>query len=155
MVAVLTVTPLARLLKAPGLTRYRRAIGLAAFFYALSHTVVYVWSSQMWDMSFPRFLRRRYILWGIAALYLLIPLALTSTQASLLRMGPERWRRLHLAVLPALAFTLIHYALPGYSGAYWRIYALLGLLLAGWRVVQVLERRRQGGGGAREPELAA
>ena len=144
LVVGLAITPAAKLLRAPGLIRYRRAIGLAAFFYAVSHTAVYIETSEMWNMTWARFMRpgRRYFLYGIAALWFMVPLAFTSTKASIARMGPDRWRRLHIAVFPALALTCVHYALPGYSYGYWRIYAVLGALLTLWRIWRWARDRR-------------
>ncbi len=140
LVVGLALRPLAVALKMPALLRYRRAVGLAAFFYAVAHTVIYIYVSQMWEASFPRFMRRTYLLVGIAALYFLIPLAITSTTGAVRRMGRLRWERLHMAVYPALALTLVHYAMPAYSGGIVYYYAAAALALMGWRLWRRVRR---------------
>ena len=133
MIACLAVGPLARVLRQPGWVAYRRAIGLAAIFYAVVHTVMYLYTGKVWEMSYARFMRRQYILIGFFALYFMIPLAITSTDAAIRRMGRPRWRRLHMGIYPAIALTLLHYQMPHYSYGvvYW--YAAAALAVIGWR----------------------
>jgi methionine sulfoxide reductase heme-binding subunit len=110
MVAVLAVTPLRRL-TGVSLLRFRRAIGLLAFFYVLLHLAVWlVLDIQLnWSEIWTDILERPYITIGMAGFVLLVPLALTSNDMAVRRMGARAWSRLHrLTYLAALAGA-VHY----------------------------------------------
>lgn len=107
----LSVTPLRRWLSWPWLIRLRRQFGLFAFFYACLHFVTYLvldktfdWSEIVRDIA-----KRPYITVGFAAFVLLIPLAATSTQAMVRRLGGARWRRLHQAVYLIACLAILHF----------------------------------------------
>lgn len=112
MVAVLSVTPLRRFLGL-NLMVWRRALGLTVFAYVTAHLAVWL----VLDVQDPvriwaDIVKRPYITIGMVAFLLLIPLALTSRDRVLRRMGPLRWRRLHrltyvVAVLGALHFIML------------------------------------------------
>ena len=102
----LAITPAARLLRQPRLIRFRRTIGLFAFAYVLLHLSTYVGVDQFfdWQAIGKDILKRPYITIGMLGFLLLVPLAATSTNAAIRRLGPVRWRRLHrLTYLAALA----------------------------------------------------
>jgi len=108
LIAGLCVTPLRRHLKV-NLLKFRRAIGLLAFFYVAAHFCVWaVLDVQTLDRVWGEILKRPYVTIGMTAFVAMMPLALTSNNASLRRLGP-RWRKLHrltygVAVLGAVHF---------------------------------------------------
>lgn len=141
----LAITPLRQLLGLPALARFRRLLGLFAFFYALLHLASYAWLDMGWVWSdiVADVLKRPFILVGMLTLALLLALAITSPVAVLRAMGGKRWQRLHRSVYAAGLLALLHF--------YWMrtgkndtaevaVYAALLALLLGWRVWKV---RRQ------------
>lgn len=141
----LVITPL-RDLFGINLIAYRRALGLLAFYYVLAHFAVYltldrglILSSIAGDI-----LKRPYIMLGMAGLIMLIPLALTSNQWSIRRLG-QRWNKLHKLVYPVLIVAVLHYALSlKVLDAEVSFYIVVTLLLLGYRLVRpkIMERRR-------------
>jgi methionine sulfoxide reductase heme-binding subunit len=107
----LAVTPVRQLLRLGFLARYRRMFGLFTFFYACVHLSMWVgvdWFFD-WGLMGGEIVKHRYILVGMASFLLLLPLALTSTNASVRRLGGQRWVRLHrLVYLVAIGGT-VHY----------------------------------------------
>lgn len=109
LVIGLAVTPLRRYLGV-NLIRYRRAIGLLAFAYVLQHFLVWLVLdigilSQIWaDL-----IKRPYITVGFAAFVAMLPLAITSNNWSVRRLGAERWRNLHRLTYAAVLGGVIHY----------------------------------------------
>jgi methionine sulfoxide reductase heme-binding subunit len=106
----LAVTPVRRLSGWNALARARRPLGLFAFFYAVLHVLIFVGLDHFFAMG--RILedvwKRPYITAGTAALLLLVPLAFTSTQASIRRLG-RRWQMLHRLIYPAAALAVLHF----------------------------------------------
>ena len=112
LIVSLAVTPLRRL-GGPNLLRYRRAFGLLAFFYALLHLTVYIGLDQGFDMAavVKDILKRPYITIGMLAFAILLPLAVTSNNAMIRRLGAEGWKRLHKWVYAASALAAIHFVM--------------------------------------------
>lgn len=109
LVAGLVVTPL-RSLTGIVLVKYRRAIGLLAFFFVLAHFLVFaILDVQTLGRVVTEVVKRPYVTVGFIAFLALIPLALTSNNWSIRRMGPVRWRRLHKLVYPAALLGALHY----------------------------------------------
>lgn len=110
LIAGLAVTPL-RQIGGPNLTRYRRVLGLLAFFYATLHFAVYVILDQGLniDAIWADILKRPYITIGMLAFLILIPLAATSNNAMVRRLGGEAWRKLHRWVYAAAALGALHF----------------------------------------------
>jgi sulfoxide reductase heme-binding subunit YedZ len=102
------ITPAARLLRRPRLLRYRRTVGLFGFVYAAVHGPYYFVYGRLWELPLRLWERRLYFVLGIAALALLIPLAVTSTDGMIRRMGPLAWRRLHQSVYAAMVLASVH-----------------------------------------------
>ena len=138
MVATLAVTPLRKLLGVPDLIRFRRMLGLFAFFYACLHFLTYLWLDKFFDLhgharrtspsarSSPPASPR----------LLLVPLAVTSTAGWIRRLGGKRWQRLHRLIYVTAIAAVVHY--------YWLVksdirlpmlYGTLVALLLAWRVV--------------------
>ncbi len=109
LVAGLAVTPLRRSFGL-NLVRYRRAIGLLAFWYACLHLTVYLVLDQGLDGAaiWADILKRPYITVGMAAFTLLVPLAATSNAFSIRRLGAG-WNRLHKLVYPAALLAALHF----------------------------------------------
>jgi sulfoxide reductase heme-binding subunit YedZ len=111
LIISLAITPVRRLSKSLGwLVRFRRMLGLYAFFYASVHLLVYLklyanldWATLVDDLS-----KRRYIIAGFSAWLLLLPLALTSTKWSIRKLG-KRWQLLHRLVYVAAVLGIVHY----------------------------------------------
>lgn len=135
LVAGLTITPLRRL-TGINLIRFRRAVGLVAFYYVACHLLVWL----VLDVRIPAqiwadILKRPYITVGMAAFVLLVPLALTSNNLSVRRLG-SRWRGLHRLVYPAAVLAGLHFVLlvKGFQFEPLIYLAAIGLLLSlRWR----------------------
>lgn len=110
LLLTLSVTPLRRLTGWSALLRHRRTLGLFAFFYASLHFITYTWLDQFFDLaSVARDIAKRpFITLGFAAFVLLIPLALTSTQRMMKKMG-RRWQQLHRLVYGIALLGVLHY----------------------------------------------
>jgi sulfoxide reductase heme-binding subunit YedZ len=108
LIAGFALSPLARLLRAPVLNRYKRTVGLFGFTYAAAHGVFYILYGRVWEFPLRIWQRRLYIPLGILCLLLLIPLAVTSTDGLMRRMGPRAWRRLHAVVYPLMLMIAVH-----------------------------------------------
>lgn len=111
LVVTLAITPLRRWMALPWLLRLRRTAGLITFFYASLHFVTYLWLDRFFDLGdvFNDILKRPFIAVGFAAFLLLIPLAVTSNNASIKRLGARRWQRLHQLVYVIAALAVIHF----------------------------------------------
>jgi sulfoxide reductase heme-binding subunit YedZ len=110
LLAALCVTPLRRFFGV-NLLRYRRALGLLAFFYASLHLLAFVGLDHTfnWPEIFHEILKRPYAFIGMACLLLLIPLAASSTDAMIERLGAKNWTRLHKLVYPAAGLAAAHF----------------------------------------------
>ena len=108
LVAVLAVTPLRRF-TGLNLMKFRRAIGIMSFVYALGHFLVWlVLDVQILAEVWADILKRPYVTIGVAAFLLLIPLAVTSNNWSVRKMGPK-WRVLHKLTYPAAILAAVHF----------------------------------------------
>lgn len=107
----LGITPLRKLLQWHFLTRLRRMLGLFVFFYAFLHFMTFLWFDHFFDLAemWADVLKRPFITVGFSAFMLLIPLALTSTNGMLKRLGGKRWRLLHRLVYLIAALGVLHY----------------------------------------------
>lgn len=109
LVATLAVTPIRRFLGL-NLLKFRRALGLLVFFFVLAHFLVWaVLDVQALSAVWADILKRPYITIGMAAFALLIPLALTSNNASVRRLGGAGWRRVHWLTYPIAVLGAVHY----------------------------------------------
>lgn len=135
LLITLAVTPLRQLLGQPVLGRFRRMLGLYAFFYATLHLGAYLVLDLRgyWTQVFEEILKRPYITVGFAAWLLLVPLAATSTRAAIRRLG-RNWARLHQLVYLVAILAVLHF--------WWLVksdvrepllYAAILTLLLGWR----------------------
>jgi sulfoxide reductase heme-binding subunit YedZ len=111
LIFTLTITPLRKLLHLPELIRFRRMLGLFAFFYVCLHFLTYIGPDQSFSLAamWKDVAKRRYITVGFLGFVLLIPLAITSTAGWIRRLGGKRWRMLHRAIYVSAACGVIHY----------------------------------------------
>lgn len=107
----LAVTPLRRLTGWNWLVRLRRMVGLYTFFYALVHFVAFLWFDHFFDVAamLADVVKRPFILVGFIAFVLLIPLAATSTNAMIKRLGGKRWQWLHRLIYAIGPLAILHY----------------------------------------------
>ncbi len=108
--ATLSITPLRRLTGWNALIRLRRMLGLFSFFYACLHLTTYVWLDQWFDwMAIVEDIAERpFITVGFTAFVLMVPLALTSTNAMMRRLG-HRWQELHRLVYAIAVLAVLHF----------------------------------------------
>ena len=111
LLITLSVTPLRRLTGWNWLLRLRRMLGLFAFFYVSLHFTTYIWLDQFfdWQGMLKDIAKRPFITVGFTAFVLLIPLAATSTNAMVRRLGAKRWQRLHRAVYVIATLGVLHF----------------------------------------------
>jgi sulfoxide reductase heme-binding subunit YedZ len=108
--ATLAVTPLRRLTGWNWLVRLRRMVGLFTFFYAFMHFMTFLWFDHFFDVAamWKDVLKRPFITVGFLAFVLLIPLAATSTNGMIKRLG-RNWARLHNAIYAIAPLAILHY----------------------------------------------
>jgi methionine sulfoxide reductase heme-binding subunit len=111
LLITLGITPFRKILNQPLLTRFRRMLGLFAFFYTFVHLMMYLIFDQIFDLAgiWADVMKRPYITVGTAGLLMMIPLAVTSTAAMVRRMGPKRWQLLHRLVYFSTLAGIIHF----------------------------------------------
>jgi len=144
LIITLCITPFRKLLRLPDLIRFRRMLGLFAFFYACLHFLTYLGPDQSFDLAamWKDVAKRPFIMVGFTAFVLLIPLAITSTAGWIRRLGGRRWQLLHRLIYISAICGVIHY--------YWLVKsavlrpliygAILAVLLL-WRVADWFIRR--------------
>jgi sulfoxide reductase heme-binding subunit YedZ len=133
----LAVSPLRKLLAQPQLIRFRRMLGLFAFFYGCLHFSIYIGIDQMLNLGdiWKDVLKRRYITVGFTGFVLMIPLALTSTAGWIRRLGGKRWQMLHRAIYLSAIAGVVHYFWLVKSDIHLPLeYAAVIFILLGWRV---------------------
>ena len=137
LVFALCITPFRKLFNLPELIRFRRMLGLFAFFYVCLHFLTYLGPDQSFSLSgmLKDVAKRPFVTVGFAAFVLLIPLAITSTAGWIRRLGGKRWQMLHRAVYASAVLGVIHY--------YWLVksdvrkplfYGALVAILLAWRI---------------------
>jgi sulfoxide reductase heme-binding subunit YedZ len=145
IVFTLCITPFRRLFNLPDLIRFRRMLGLFAFFYVCMHFLTYLGPDQSFDLSgmWKDVAKRPFISVGFAGFVSLIPLAVTSTAGWIRRIGGKRWQMLHRLIYFAAVCGVVHY--------YWLVksdvrkpvfYGALVAILLLWRLVSWISKRR-------------
>src|ERR1700675_374347 len=143
LIITLCVTPFRKILHLPELIRFRRMLGLFAFFYACLHFTTYIWLDKFFDLSemWKDIAKRKFITVGFAAFLLLIPLAITSTAGWVRRLGGKRWQMLHRLIYFSAVAGVVHY--------YWLVksdvrkplfYGTLVAILLAYRAIMALRR---------------
>ena len=110
LLATLAISPIRDITGWAPITLIRRRIGLAAFFYAALHLTAYLWLDKNWDLValWEDIVIRTYIMLGMAAVVLMIPLAITSTNGMIRRLGRKTWDRLHWLIYPLAILAVAH-----------------------------------------------
>jgi methionine sulfoxide reductase heme-binding subunit len=146
LIITLCVTPFRKILSLPELIRFRRMLGLFAFFYACLHFTTYIWLDKFFDLPemWKDIAKRKYITVGFTAFLLLIPLAVTSTAGWIRRLGGKRWQLLHRLIYFSATLGVIHY--------YWLVksavirpltYGAIVAILLLWRLFVALSKKKQ------------
>ena len=146
LLIALAVTPVRKITGWAAVARLRRMLGLFAFFYVCLHVSSYVGLDQFfdWQAIWKDVLKRRYITFGMGALVLLIPLAVTSTDAMIRRLGGRRWRALHRAVYLILPLAALHFwMMVKADHSRPLLYGAIGAVLLGYRVVVAMRPVRR------------
>lgn len=134
----LAVTPLRRLTGWNQLIKYRRMLGLYAFFYAGLHLLTYVWFDNFFDLKaiVEDTTKRPFIFAGMLSFLLMVPLAVTSTAGMIKRLGGRRWSRLHRSVYVVAILGVVHYWLLVKADiSEPLLFAVILALLLGYRIV--------------------
>ena len=154
----LCITPLRMLLNRPQITRFRRMLGLFAFFYGCVHFALWLFLdpkqntiSAIWE----DIAKRRYITVGMLAFLAMLPLAITSTAGWVRRLTFKRWKQLHRLVYLTAVAAVIHY--------WWLVksdirlplmYAAIVAVLLGYRIVAWMRKRNASAGRAPQPTVS-
>jgi sulfoxide reductase heme-binding subunit YedZ len=137
LVLTLAVTPLRKLTGWNSLAKLRRMIGLYAFFYGLLHLITYVWFDRFFSVRSIAgdIVQRPFIAIGMAAFFLMAPLAITSTNKMVKRIGGKRWAKLHkLVYLSAIGGVLHYYMLVKSDTRQPIMFGIAVALLLGYRI---------------------
>jgi sulfoxide reductase heme-binding subunit YedZ len=136
LLVTLAISPARKLLHWSELIRLRRMLGLFAFFYVLAHALIYFILDQSLSLAliWEDTIKHPRIAVGFLAFLLLIPLAITSTDGMIRRLG-KRWGKLHRLVYPATALGILHYLMvQKLDWSVGRVYGVAFILLMLWRV---------------------
>jgi len=107
----IAITPVRKIFGANSLVKFRRMIGLFAFFYGALHLTTYIWFDRLFNFksTIEDISRRPFILVGMSAFLLMIPLAITSTNKMVKRLGGKAWARLHRLVYVSAVLGALHF----------------------------------------------
>ncbi|HEY6328231.1 MAG TPA: protein-methionine-sulfoxide reductase heme-binding subunit MsrQ [Blastocatellia bacterium] len=134
----LAVTPVRKTIGQPWLVRLRRMLGLYAFFYGALHLTTYVWFDKFFNAKaiVEDTLKRPFITVGMASFILMVPLAVTSTNAMIKRLGGKRWNRLHrLAYVSGIGGVIHYYQLVKADTFYPITFGIALAVLLGYRLL--------------------
>ncbi len=111
LLITLSITPLRKLANVPSLIKFRRMLGLFAFFYGFLHLMTFVWLDKFFDFHemINDVYKRPFITAGFTAFMLMVPLAITSTRKMIQRLGGKRWNTLHKLIYFSAAAGVIHF----------------------------------------------
>jgi methionine sulfoxide reductase heme-binding subunit len=111
LIATLAITPLRKLPRLGQMIQFRRMLGLWTFFYGFVHGLHYFWFDAQWDWQVlgEDLTKRRFFIAGAFTLLTMIPLAITSTNGSIRRLGGKKWQRLHRLIYITAVAGMIHY----------------------------------------------
>ena len=151
LLITLTVTPLRKYTGWHWLIRLRRMLGLFTFAYGVSHLLTYVWLDQFfdWEAIARDIIKRPFITVGFAALMLMLPLAVTSSNYAIRKLGGRRWQSLHRAIYPIAILGCVHFWWLVKKDVTWPlVYTVITVALLGIRAWwREQERRKQLAGG--------
>jgi sulfoxide reductase heme-binding subunit YedZ len=107
----LAVTPLRKALGLPWMVKLRRILGLYAFFYGFLHLTAYIWFDKFFNLKAVAqdVYKRPFVAVGMLGFFIMVPLAITSTNKMIRRLGGKRWNRLHKLAYAAAVAGVLHY----------------------------------------------
>jgi sulfoxide reductase heme-binding subunit YedZ len=111
LLITLAVTPVRKLAGMPWLVRFRRMLGLFAFFYGCLHLTTYVWLDKFFDVQamLHDIAKRKFITAGMTGWFLMLPLAITSTTGWIRRLSGKRWQQLHRLIYISATAGVVHF----------------------------------------------
>jgi sulfoxide reductase heme-binding subunit YedZ len=145
LLLTLLVTPLRKLTGLNWLISFRRTLGLYAFFYASLHFLIFFSLDRGFSVSstLSEMVKRKYLMVGITGLLVMVPLAVTSTNAMIKRLGGKRWRALHRLAYVAAIAGVIHYYMQVKADVRQPLaFAAVLAVLLGWRLVVYWRQRK-------------
>lgn len=143
LVLVMLITPMRNML-GWNLIKFRRSIGIMVFVYVLAHLLVYLFLDKQldWGPIIKDITKRPYIIVGVLSFLILVPLAVTSNNLSIRKMGPLLWRKLHIWVYPAAILGAAHFVLLKKT---WQaeplIYFAIFIVLGGYKLKTVFAQK--------------
>jgi sulfoxide reductase heme-binding subunit YedZ len=147
----LAVTPIRQIFGLGALAKYRRMFGLFTFFYACLHVSMWIGVDWFFDVNamIEEVVKHKYIFVGMATFLTLIPLAITSTNGWVRRLGGKRWARLHRLVYLAAIGGTVHYLWAVKKDTLFPLlYLATFVVLLGYRALHMLRHRRARAGAA-------
>jgi len=145
LILTLMVTPLRKLCGWNWLLKQRRLLGLYAFFYGMAHLLTYLAYDRDWQLQTVAgdVYKRPFIAIGMFSFLLMVPLAVTSTNAMIKKLGGQRWAQLHRLTYYIAIGGVLHYWAIVKSDVTWpRFFAVILALLLGCRVVVGMKKAR-------------
>lgn len=145
LILTLMVTPLRKLFGWNWLLKQRRLLGLYAFFYGMAHLLTYLAYDRDWQLQTVAgdVYKRPFIAIGMFSFLLMVPLAVTSTNAMIKKLGGQRWAQLHRLTYYIAIGGVLHYWAIVKSDVTWpRFFAVILALLLGYRVVVGMKKAR-------------
>lgn len=146
LMITLALTPARKVTGANWLMKFRRMLGLYAFFYGTLHLITYVWFDRYFNLRsvVSDVVQRPFIAIGMTAFFLMAPLALTSTNQMIKRLGGKRWAKLHRLVYLAGIAGVVHFWMLVKSDIRLPLtFAFILFLLLGYRVLVRIDNRQQ------------
>lgn len=146
LMITLALTPARKVTGANWLVKFRRMLGLYAFFYGTLHLITYVWFDRYFNLRsvVSDVVQRPFIAIGMTAFFLMAPLALTSTNQMIKRLGGKRWAKLHRLVYLAGIAGVVHFWMLVKSDIRLPLtFAFILFLLLGYRVLVRIDNRQQ------------
>jgi len=143
LLLTLAVTPLRKITGLNWIIFSRRTLGLYAFFYASLHFLIFFFQDRQGSISstLSEMIKRKYLIVGGIALLVMVPLAVTSTNAMIKRLGGKRWRALHRLAYVAAIAGVIHYYMQVKADVRQPLaFAAVLTVLLGWRVMEYFRR---------------
>ena len=132
------ITPLRKIFGVNSLVKLRRMLGLFAFFYGALHLLTYIWFDRLFNFISvgQDVVRRPFILFGMIAFLLMVPLAITSTNKMVKRLGGKRWAKLHRLVYVSAIAGVVHFWMLVKSDTRLPLtFAFIVLFLLGYRLL--------------------
>jgi DMSO/TMAO reductase YedYZ heme-binding membrane subunit len=158
LMLTMAVTPLRKITGLNWLIQFRRMLGLYAFFYGCLHFLCFFSLDRGFSVSstLTEMVKRKYLIVGSTALIVMIPLAITSTNAMIKRLGGKRWRALHrLAYVAAIAGVIHYYMQVKADVRQPLVFATVLAILLGWRLMVYWQRPKPAPAPSTKPKLEA